>query len=109
MTEEQVEDIEVSLDKFFSIREDLPLVLLLVPGLVPVDLSIPVLMLAFMVGKKVCSLWDVIEELKVGGKMNLFAVFPIGATIQDGGKRKRSNAVWSWCHSNLNPRPKWRK
>ena len=56
MTEEQVEDIEVSLDKFFSIREDLPLVLLLVPGLVPVDLSIPVLMLAFMVGKKVCSL-----------------------------------------------------
>ena len=24
--------------------------------------------------------------------MNLFAVFPIGATIQDGGKRKRSDS-----------------
>jgi len=31
--------------------------------------------------------------LKVGGKMNLFAIFPIGATIQDGGKRKRSDVV----------------
>jgi len=29
--------------------------------------------------------------LKFGrGKENLFAVFPIGATMQDGGKRKRS-------------------
>jgi len=32
--------------------------------------------------------------LKVGGKMNLFAVFPIGATIQDGGKRKRSDVTY---------------
>jgi len=31
----------------------------------------------------------VVEVLKVEEK-NLFAVFPIGATIQDGGKRKRS-------------------
>ena len=29
--------------------------------------------------------------LKVEGEMNLFAVFPIGATIQDRGKRKRSD------------------
>jgi len=44
MTEEQVEDIEVSLDQFFPIQKGLPLTLLLVPELVPVDLSIPVLM-----------------------------------------------------------------
>jgi len=30
--------------------------------------------------------------LKEVGKLNLFAVSPIGATIQDGGKRKRSDA-----------------
>jgi len=36
-----------------------------------------------------CEL-DVIEELKVEERMNLFAVFPIGTTMQDGGKRKRS-------------------
>ena len=56
MTEEQVEDIEVSLDKFFSIQEDFSLVSLLVPGLVSVDLSIPMLMLVFTVGKNICSL-----------------------------------------------------
>ena len=86
MTEEQVEDIEVSLDQFFLIQEGLPLTLLLVPGLVPVDLSIPVLMWAFTVSKMVCWLWDIIIVLKVGGKMNLFTVFLISATIQDGGK-----------------------
>ena len=43
MTEEQVEDIEVPLDQFFLIQEDLPLSSLLVPGLVPMDSSIPVL------------------------------------------------------------------
>ena len=56
MTEEQVKDIEVSLDQFFLIRESLPLALLLVSGLVPVDLSIPVLMQVFTVGRKVCRL-----------------------------------------------------
>jgi len=33
------------------------------------------------------------EELKVEEKFNLFAIFPIGTTMQDGGKRKRSDAV----------------
>ena len=34
----------------------------------------------------------VVEMLKLlGEKENLFTNFPIGATIQDGGKRKRSN------------------
>jgi len=33
----------------------------------------------------------IVEELKVKEKKNLFAIFPIGATMQDGGKRKRSD------------------
>jgi len=32
----------------------------------------------------------VVEGPKVEEIMNLFAIFPIGATMQDGGKRKRS-------------------
>jgi len=44
-----------------------------------------------MVGKiNFCEL-DIIEELKVEERMNLFTVFLIGITMQDGGKRKRSN------------------
>ena len=54
------------------------------------DLSISVLLETFMVGKEVCWLLDEIVVLKDEGKMNLFADFPIGATIQDSGKRKRS-------------------
>jgi len=34
---------------------------------------------------------DVIVVLRFEGKMNLFAIFPLGATMQDGGKRKRSD------------------
>ena len=34
----------------------------------------------------------VVEELRVEER-NLFAIFPIGATIQDGGKRKRSDVI----------------
>jgi len=34
---------------------------------------------------------DVVDELKgLEGKENLFTEFPIGATIQDGGKRKEA-------------------
>jgi len=44
-----------------------------------------------IVGKGFLKLADVVEKLKeVEEKDNLFAEFPIGATIQDGGKRKRS-------------------
>ena len=32
-----------------------------------------------------------VEELKVEEKINLFTIFPIGTTMQDSGKRKRSN------------------
>ena len=34
-----------------------------------------------------------VEELRIAGKMNLFAIFPIGTTMQDGGKRKRSDGM----------------
>ena len=44
-----------------------------------------------IVGKWLLSMGSVVELLKFGReKENLFAVFPIGATMQDGGKRKRS-------------------
>jgi len=46
-----------------------------------------------MVGKVNCCELDVIVELKVGGKLNLFAISPIDATMQDGGKRKRSDVL----------------
>jgi len=46
-----------------------------------------------MVGKTNSCELDVIEELKVEERMNLFAVFPIGTTMQDGGKRKRSGEI----------------
>jgi len=36
----------------------------------------------------------VVEGLKVEEIMNLFAIFPIDATMQDGGKRKRSGASY---------------
>ena len=58
-------------------------------GEIPEDLSIPVLLVGVMVGKENCCELDVIVELKVGGKLNLFTIFPIGTTIQDGGKRKK--------------------
>ena len=54
MTEEQVEDIEVSLDRFFSIQEDLLLISMSLIGLTPVDLSIPVLLRGYTDGKLVC-------------------------------------------------------
>jgi len=91
MTEEQVEDIDVSLERLILIGEVLPLTSTLISGEVPVDLSIPVLLVGNTVGKVNCCELDMIVELKVGGKLNLFTIFPIGATMQDGGKRKRSD------------------
>ena len=47
-----------------------------------------------IVGKRFSMLEAVVELLKGEvEKDNLFADFPIGATIQDGGKRKRSNEI----------------
>ena len=80
----------MSLNRFLLMLEVLPLESLLVTGLVPVDLSIPILELSFMVGKKVCRSRDMIVVPRVEGEINLFTIFPINATMQDGGKRKKS-------------------
>ena len=51
-------------------------------------------------GKGLLKRGPVVEMLKFEGeKDNLFAEFPIGATIQDGGKRKRSDE-WSCASSS---------
>ena len=43
-------------------------------------------------GKRFLKFGSVVELLKVEKENdNLFADFPIGATIQDGGKRKKSD------------------
>ena len=57
-------------------------------------MSIPMLFVEDIVGLEggVLMLNAVVEVLKLlGEKENLFADFPIGATMQDGGKRKRSD------------------
>ena len=55
-------------------------------------MSIPMFIPEDIVGKGFLKLADVVEELKeIEEKDNLFTDFPIGATIQDGGKRKRSS------------------
>jgi len=52
--------------------------------------SIPVLFEGNTVGNvKVCEL-DIVEKLKFEEENCLFAKFPIGATMQDGGKRKEA-------------------
>ena len=81
----------MSLERLISIKEVLSLTLTLLPGEVSEDLSISMVLVENMVGKEICSELGVIVELKVGGNLNLFAIFPIGATMQDGDKRKRSN------------------
>jgi len=48
-----------------------------------------------IVGKRFLKLKAVVELLKgVEEKDNLFADFSIGATMQDGGKRKRSDDLY---------------
>ena len=81
------------LERLILIEGVLPLTSLLLLGEVPEDLSIPVLLVGNTVGKENCCELDVIVELKVGGKLNLFAIFPIGTTMQDGSKKKRSDGV----------------
>ena len=52
-------------------------------------MSIPMFIPEDIVGKGFLKLADVVEEVVEND--NLFTEFPIGATMQDGGKRKRSN------------------
>jgi len=55
-----------------------------------------------IVGKVVLKGEAMVEMLKVvEEKVNLFASSPIGATIQDGGKRKRSDHIKLYPCSTL--------
>jgi len=57
-------------------------------------LTISILDSEGIAGKRFLRFESVIELLKEEKeKGNLFADFPIGATIQDGGKRKRSDCT----------------
>ena len=57
-------------------------------------MSIPMFFPEDIAGKGFLKLEAVVELLKDNKeKDNLFTGFPIGATIQDGGKRKRSDVI----------------
>ena len=47
--------------------------------------------------EKVCKL-DIVEKLKFEEENCLFTKFPIGATMQDGGKRKEVVRYIIQCH-----------
>ena len=81
--------IEDSLERLKAVVGILPLTLLLLAGSCLVELFIPVLFEGNTVGNaEVCNL-DIVEELKVEER-NLFAIFSICTTMQDGGKRKEA-------------------
>ena len=86
--------IENFLERFIAVVGVLSLILRSFVGAYPLGMSIPVWFKEDMVGNTEAWELDVVEELKVEGKKNLFAIFPIGAAIQDSGKRKRSNIYW---------------
>jgi len=84
--------IKDSLERFKVVVGVLPLISQLLAGTCPIEMSIPVWFKEDTVGNtRACNL-GVVEELKVEER-NLFAIFPIGATIQDGGKRKEAMTI----------------
>ena len=86
--------INDSLEKFVVEVGFFPLTSKLHAGACPDDLSIPMLFILDTVGKEGLSFEVlVVEGLKDEETKNLFAIFPIGTTIQDGGKRKRSVVI----------------
>jgi len=92
-TEDIVEDIDESLDTLLLVKRFLPLTSSKFSGTGPGRGSIPVLFEGNMVGNvKVCKL-DIVEKLKCEEENCLFAKFPIGTTMQDGGKRKEVTTV----------------
>jgi len=71
----------MSLEKLILIEGVLSLTSMLLLGEVPEDLFILMLLVGNTVGKENCCELDVIVELKVERKLNLFTIFPIGATM----------------------------
>jgi len=89
--------IEDSLERLKVVVGVLSLISLLLAGSCPVELFIPVPFEGNTVSNaEVCDL-GIVEELIVEEK-NLFAIFPIGTTIQDGGKRKEALSVTMISH-----------
>ena len=85
------EAIEDSLERLTKETGFLPLTSESETGICSVGMFISMSFTKDTAGKEVLMLGAIIEVLKlVGEKEDLFTVFPIGATIQDGGKRKRS-------------------
>ena len=84
--------IDDSLEKFVVEVGFLPLTLKLNAGACSDDLSIPMSFILDTDGKKSLSFEVlIVEGLKDEETKNLFTIFPINATIQDGGKGKRSD------------------
>ena len=71
----------MSLEKLILIEGVLSLTSMLLLEEVPEDLFILMLLVGNTVGKENCCELDVIVELKVERKLNLFTIFPIGATM----------------------------
>ena len=80
----------MSLEKFLSVEEVLPLISKSLTGADSAGMSIPMWFEGNTVGNTKAYELDTVEELKVKEKNNLFAIFPIDTTMQDGDKRKRS-------------------
>jgi len=81
--------IEDSLERLKAVVGVLPFTSQLLVGSCPVALFIPVPFEGNTVGDaEACDL-GIVKELKVEER-NLFTIFPIGVTIQDGDKRKEA-------------------
>jgi len=88
------EAIENSLERLTEETGFLPLASILETGICPVEMFIPMSFTKDTASKEVLMLGAIIEVLKfVGKKEDLFAIFPLGTTIQDGGKRGRDDDV----------------
>ena len=85
---------------FIAEEEVLLLTSILLAGVCSFEESISMWFETDMVGNAKATKLDIVEGWEVE-KKNLFAIFPISTTIQDGGKRKRSNGhVPLYCPRN---------
>ena len=92
---EQPEDAsEDSLEKLIEERKFLPLIVDSETGTWPVGIFILMSFTEDIVSVVELTLRAMVGVLKiVEEKKDLFAIFPIGTTIQDSDKRKRSDAL----------------